>query len=173
MATILGKRIYLAGPFFGLAYNDVRDWRDTATLLLRERGINTVDPSMDLNRWDGRATLSDVDGGIALEGARKILEADIHQGVLASCGLLVGFPTGMLQTLGTAFELGVAYHVGLPVVLYVPEGVDTELLQHPFIRGQRTGDPHGYHLAHTVDIAVEILATNVAALHSDRTAGRR
>ena len=148
------KKIYLAGPFLGLSYQKVCQWREEATALLDDLGVQAIDPSIELAKWSGNSMLDDLLGG-DIDHSRSILRADVDDGVMAACGMIVGYPTGTEQTFGTSFELGAAYVMDIPVAVYLPEDEDDRLFVHPFMAAQLGAQ---YHLARSVADAVTNLA---------------
>lgn len=52
--------------------------------------------------------------------AKRVFEMDVNEG-LTQCDRVIAMYTGHHGTTGTAWELGCAYWLGLPITLYIPE----------------------------------------------------
>lgn len=121
--------IYLAGPIDGHTSTEAGGWRAEAAQCLAALESNL----RVLNPLDKTPRLAGLDRPITgSEGYDPlwIFFQDVERGVAVSDVLLVGYAGGFVGSLGTSFEMGVAYALGVPTVLWVAAGTVPE---HPFL----------------------------------------
>jgi nucleoside 2-deoxyribosyltransferase len=125
--------VYLAGGIAGLSFDDATDWRSLATGLLRDRGIETLNPMR------GKDALASKNAGIisgsfhdyetqgAFFTARGIMTRDFND-VKTCDALLVNLLMPTLArdanniakpSLGTVMELGWAYALQKPAIVAI------------------------------------------------------
>jgi nucleoside 2-deoxyribosyltransferase len=135
--------VYLAGGIAGLSFDDCTDWRRLAAGLLRERGIETLDPMRGKNALASRnkgkigTSFHDYENLGAFFTSRGIMTRDFND--VKSCdALLVNLLTDTLSrdinniakpSLGTVMELGWAYALQKPAIVAI----------------ERSGNPHDNH----------------------------
>lgn len=124
--------VYLAGAIAGLQFDEATDWRVQATALLRERGIETLNPMRAKNALSARGRIStdfhDYEENGAFFTSRGIMtrdSTDVHR----SDALLVNLLGLKKPSLGTVMELGWAYILNKPAIVAI----------------EKSGNPHDNH----------------------------
>lgn len=128
--------VYLAGPMDGLTLAEAGDWRALAARVLTQnspqpprRVINPITTTCMETQQQPQQRLT----GNAGSNPLWTFIQDVEKGVAQSDVMLVGYPTGFRHSLGTAFELGVAYMLGIPIVIWCSENPP----EHPFLEAAR------------------------------------
>jgi nucleoside 2-deoxyribosyltransferase len=152
--------VYLAGPIGGLTFDQADGWRQIAATYLAEAGITTLSPLRGKNPTEF--------GGQPLRGDnayyRRITQELSQPAAIvgrdyfdaSTCDLmLVNLTVGRqgLVSIGTVFEIGVAYSHSIPIVL-VRDPLDTT---HDHIFITETATFKATSLVDGVDLAIAIL----------------
>lgn len=126
-----GKVVYLAGPITGLDYQRATEWRKFATGYLNPHGWSTLDPMRGKESLkDERYIFPTYEGTDKDLSNRDIFNRDMSDVGQASV-LLVNL-TDYNGGFGTAFEVGSAWTVGIPVVFVCPPS-NSRWASHPFV----------------------------------------
>lgn len=123
-------KVYLAGPISGLTYEEATGWRRIAREYFERNNIEVIDPTDKIEDALEEGEVFEWQKPWVGEGSNgTIFNVDIEQGLLQADAIVVGYPTGFRSSGGTAFELGVAYAFGIPVVIWDA----THSTIHPFL----------------------------------------
>lgn len=116
--------VYLAGAIAGLAFDDATDWRSLATGLLRDRGIETLNPMRGKDALASKnegvisGSFHDYENNGAFFTARGIMTRDFND-VKTCDALLVNLMGLKKASLGTVMELGWAYALQKPAIVAI------------------------------------------------------
>jgi len=113
-------RCYLAGPMAGLSYEEANAWRDKVHVALSD-DFELVNPCRNKESLAGR-------GKLTMHGyndhfmcqEQTVFYRDTHD--VRSCdGLLVNFENAPFISIGTPFELGMAWALHKPIIVVMPK----------------------------------------------------
>jgi nucleoside 2-deoxyribosyltransferase len=114
------RTVYLAGPIAGLSHEEASQWRNKAAEMLIDRGCKVIDPLLKYKAGNFSG----------MPDYAWTFYEDVEKGVMEADVVLAGFPGGEVASLGTGFELGVAYAMGIPVEAWT----DGKEIEHPFLK---------------------------------------
>lgn len=123
------RTVYLAGPISGLSWTNATTWRRDAADLINKLEMGCIDPTHNITQPDDDTVFDWKEAWKGEGNDRRVFYEDIELGVLQADVVLVGYPTGFQSSGGTAFELGVAYAYGIPIVIWNPTCAEI----HPFL----------------------------------------
>jgi nucleoside 2-deoxyribosyltransferase len=120
--------VYLAGPIYGLSYDEATDWRNTATHILEDAGVRALSPLRGKEFLREERELHGAYPEYPLSTDQGIVSRDKFD-VLRSDVVLVNLRCAERVSIGTMFEIAWAH--GKPVVLIMEDG---NIHDHPFVR---------------------------------------
>lgn len=114
-------KLYMAGPMAGLSYEEASAWREEARAVL-DHDFELISPCRNKESLRGR-------GKLGMHGYsdhfmcndQTIFYRDTND-VISCDGLLVNFKDAPFISIGTPFELGVAWTLRKPIVTVMPKG---------------------------------------------------
>lgn len=108
-------KVYLAGPMSGVALNRADNWRQTAIRYLHDQGNTWFNPVDSVKAY--LATEEKIVEGYSLIGLRPrdTFVTDIYH-LRDSNVVLANLKEWNDKSFGTAFEFGVAWSFGIPIV---------------------------------------------------------
>lgn len=114
-------RIYLAGPMAGLTYEEANAWRIDATAAL-SHDFELVSPCRNKESLEGhgKLTMHGYDDHFMCND-QTVFYRDTND-VRRCDGLLVNFKDAPFISIGTPFELGMAWALHKPIIAVMPEG---------------------------------------------------
>jgi nucleoside 2-deoxyribosyltransferase len=133
-SLIYKPRIYCAGPMAGLTFEEANAWREEARLNLTD-AFELVSPCRNKESLSGHGPLTKLgydDHFMCAE--QTVFYRDTHD-VCTCDGVLVNFSGVSTVSIGTNFELGMAWALKLPIVSIMPEN---SVYDHIFIRQSST-----------------------------------
>lgn len=117
------KKVYMAGPITGLAWNESEDWRDAVknyAALDPERfgDIQFFSPLRGKDYLKNHPEIKDSYPDLQFSAARSIMLRD-HMDVVTSNALLVNFVGAKRVSIGTVMEVAWAYERKIPVIAII------------------------------------------------------
>lgn len=122
--------VYLAGPISGESWQEAKDWRDWASVRLATLGIATSDPLRGKDYLSHETAIPQAVGKKPMSTSKGIVGRD-HYDVRHATLILVNFLGTKKISVGTVWEIGVAYEARIPVIVVMEEG---SMHDHPMVR---------------------------------------
>ena len=115
--------VYLAGPVMGLSWTDATNWRYIAAMQFAKHGVDTLSPLRDMpvpedpTEYTLGGTMANTPLGTrSYVGLRSFVDVRRSDVILAECNTL------RPVSLGTLLEIGAAYALNKPTVLWASQG---------------------------------------------------
>ena len=142
------QKVYLAGSIAGLTQEQATTWRNEVKGLFNDRA-EFLDP------MDGKI-LTPENGGLTQEHMTpgQIFTKDLED--VHNCNLVFANMLLSPKSIGTWFEIGVAWKLGTPVILVI----DAQYHMHPFVGGVDSLD---YVVTSSLGHATELLSGFLSA----------